>query len=221
MKARVAAALSAIVGAAGLGALLFLVAGTTDWAGAWAWLVLFAVAGVASAALAPASILAERLRGPVRSGQPRGDRAFVVVFGAMVLGWFALLSLDRRFGWSSVSVAVQVVAALLFLAANAIVIWVLRANPYASGSVRIADDQRVATSGPYRVVRHPMYASVLLYLPATALVCGSVVGAVASAVLVVGLAVRTRIEEAALRDGLPGYAEYAQQVRWRLVPRVW
>jgi protein-S-isoprenylcysteine O-methyltransferase Ste14 len=218
---RAAAALSAVVGGAVLVGLLFVIAGTTDWPGAWAYLVSFGAAGAVSAALAPEEVLRERLKGPVRSGQGGADRTFVVVFGALVVAWFALLGLDRRFGWSSVPAVAQAFGVVLYVLANAVIVWVLRANPFASGAVRLADDQRVATDGPYRIVRHPMYASVIPYLVGTALILGSWVGAVTSVLLVVGLGVRTTIEEGELREGLPGYADYATRVRWRLVPGVW
>ncbi len=221
MRVRTAAALSSVIVGVAVGALLFVAAGTADWPDAWTWLALFIAGGVASSLFAPEAVLRERMRGPVRSGQGSADRAFVVVFGTLTAAWFALVSLDHRFGWSSVAPVGHVVGALLFIAANAAIVWVLRANPYASASVRVAADQVVATSGPYRIVRHPMYASVILYLPGTALLLGSVYSSVASIALIAALGVRTSIEERALRDGLAGYAEYAARVRWRLVPGVW
>jgi protein-S-isoprenylcysteine O-methyltransferase Ste14 len=219
---RLQAIVALVLGAIGLGALLFLSAGTTDWRAARVWLALFVAAGVAATLLSPTAVLAERLQRPVRAGQPDADIIWMALFGPLLLGWFVLAGLDAvRFGWSDVPTGLQAVGVAVFVLANALAVWVLRTNPFAAASVRVADDHVVATTGPYAIVRHPMYSSVVLYFPGTALVLGSYVATAAAGALVVGLAMRTGIEERALRDGLPGYAEYAARVRWRLVPGVW
>jgi protein-S-isoprenylcysteine O-methyltransferase Ste14 len=186
------------------------------------YLVLFALSGLAASALAPEAVLAERSRGPLRSGQARADLVFVPIFGVLILGWFALLGFDAvRFEWTSVPLWLRLVGAAAFVVANAVIVWVLRANPFASGSVRVAPEQQVASTGPYAVVRHPMYSSVVPYLAGTALLLGSAIGALTSLLLIVALAVRIGIEERTLRKGLPGYRDYTARVRWRLVPGVW
>jgi protein-S-isoprenylcysteine O-methyltransferase Ste14 len=96
-------------------------------------------------------------------------------------------------------------------------------NPYFELSVRIQDDRdhRVIKSGPYRIVRHPGYAAQALSLVATPLILGSWWGLVPAAVLVVVLMIRTALEDRTLRNELPGYAEYTEQTRYRLLPHVW
>jgi protein-S-isoprenylcysteine O-methyltransferase Ste14 len=211
-----------VVGAAGLGGLLFLGAGTTDWAAAWVWVALFTVISIAAALLLPDAILRERMRGPVRAGQTPADLVFVAVFGVVLLGWFVLIGVDAvRFGWSSVPAWLQVVGLVLFLAGNGVGGWALHANEFASASVRVDDEHVVASDGPYRVVRHPMYVGVLLFVPGTALLLGSYVGAAAVVAIAAAVGVRVVIEERTLRGGLAGYADYASRVRWRLVPGVW
>jgi len=219
--ARISAAIASVIGGLVMGGGMLVVAGTIDWPACWVWIVLFGVGGIASALLAPETVLRERMRGPVRSGQARGDRGFVAVFGVLVTGWFALLAIDRRVELSSVPSALRVAGALLYLAANIAIVWVLRANPYASGSVRVADDHKVATTGPYRFVRHPMYASVIPYLVGTALLLDSLLGVLASVLLIGALGVRTIIEERELHQKLPGYTEYTANIQWRLVPGIW
>jgi protein-S-isoprenylcysteine O-methyltransferase Ste14 len=222
MTVRHRAAIASVLGAGGLTALLLAAAGTTAWPAAWVFGVLFALVGIAGSLISPKAILRERLRGPIRSGQAAADLVFVPVFGVVLAGWFVLMALDaRRFEWTHVAVAVQAIGGALFVLANVIALWVICANPFASASVRLDDEQFVATDGPYRIVRHPMYASVALYVPGTALLLGSLWGAAAIVVIVAALAVRIGIEERTLRAGLPGYDEYAARVRWRLVPRVW
>ena len=221
MNARIGAAIASVVGGLVMGGGLLVVAGTIRWPACWVWIAIFGVGGIASAVLAPEEVLRERMRGPVRSGQARGDRAFVVGFGVLAVGWFTLLAIDQRLELSSLPPALRVVGAVLYLAANAVIAWVLRANPYASASVRIADDHKVATAGPYRIVRHPMYASVIPYLVGTAPLLDSLLAIIASILLIGALGVRTIIEERELNQGLPGYTEYTAHVRWRLVPGVW
>jgi protein-S-isoprenylcysteine O-methyltransferase Ste14 len=210
-----------VIGGLVMGGGLMIVGGTIGWPAFWVWIALFGVGGIASALLAPETVLRERMRGPVRSGQARGDRDFVAVFGVLVIGWFALLAIDQRLELSSLPSALRVAGAVLYLAANAAIVWVLRANPHASGSVRIADDHKVATTGPYRIVRHPMYASVIPYLVGTALLLDSLLGVIASILLTGALGVRTIIEERELNQKLPGYTEYTANIRWRLVPGIW
>jgi len=219
--ARFTAAIASVIGGLVMGAGLLLVAGTIAWPACWVWIVLFGVGGIASAMLAPETVLRERMRGPVRSRQARGDRGFVAVFGVLVVGWFALLAIDQRLELSSVPAPLRVAGAFLYLAANGVIVWVLCANPHASGSVRIAEDHEVATTGPYRIVRHPMYAGVIPYLVGTALLLDSLPGVVTSIVLIGALGVRTIIEERELSQKLPGYTEYQASIRWRLVPGVW
>lgn len=222
MSIRGRAAVASVLGAAGLTALLLVAAGTSDWPTAWVFAALFALVGILGAVVAPTSVLRERMRGPLRPGEAGADVVFVVVFGLVLLSWFVLMALDaRRFEWTSVPPVLTGLGALAFLLANGVALWVICANPFASASVRIDDAQRVATDGPYRIVRHPMYACVLLYVPGTALLLGSLWGAVATVVIVLALVVRIAIEERMLRAGLAGYAEYAARVRWRLLPGVW
>ena len=105
----------------------------------------------------------------------------------------------------------------------AVTYWAMAANPFLSTIVRIQDDrgQYVVTSGPYRYVRHPMYAMILLMYPGIALLLGSWWALLPAAVIISVFAIRTALEDKTLLAGLPGYPEYAQHTRYRLIPRVW
>ena len=96
-------------------------------------------------------------------------------------------------------------------------------NPFLAAVVRIQTErgQRVISTGPYATVRHPLYAAVLIYLPANALLLGSWYGLAVSFVLSIGIVFRTAMEDRELQRGLEGYAEYAARVRYRLIPLVW
>jgi protein-S-isoprenylcysteine O-methyltransferase Ste14 len=140
------------------------------------------------------------------------------------IGWMVLIGLDaRRFGWSDVPLWAQALGAVL-IALGMIVIWqTFRFNTFAAPQVRVqaARAHRVVTEGPYRIVRHPMYAGSMLWLLGTPLLLGSWWGVVAVPLLVVGMAPRAVGEERMLRRELSGYDEYARRVRFRLIPGIW
>ena len=121
------------------------------------------------------------------------------------------------------AVWLQIAALAVYVAAWALQIWVMRANRYYSNVVRIQEDrgQRVVTAGPYAVLRHPGYLSGIVTELARPLVLGSLWGLLPGGLAALLLAVRTVLEDRTLRAALPGYAEYAQSVRYRLLPGVW
>jgi len=128
-----------------------------------------------------------------------------------------------RFGWSVMPIAVQVAGYIALLFAMAVTYWAMAVNPFLSTIVRIQDDrgQYAVTSGPYRYVRHPMYAMILLMYPGIALLLGSWWALIPAAVIAIVFVIRTALEDQTLQAELPGYAEYAQRTRYRLVPGVW
>jgi protein-S-isoprenylcysteine O-methyltransferase Ste14 len=118
---------------------------------------------------------------------------------------------------------VQAIGELILLLSLWIGFWTLRENSFAAPVVKIQEDrgQTVITTGPYRIVRHPLYTGALVFIAGTSLLLGSWWGLIAVPVLAVVLALRIRIEEKALRTGLEGYDDYARRVRYRLIPRAW
>ena len=139
---------------------------------------------------------------------------------AMFLG-FLFPGLDHRYGWSLVPAWVSVLADLLVFLGYVVVFFVFRENSYTSRIVEVVEGQKVVTTGPYALVRHPMYAGVILMYLSTPIALGSF-WALAFFVPVVALiVVRALDEERVLMRDLEGYTEYAQKVRYRLVPKVW
>jgi protein-S-isoprenylcysteine O-methyltransferase Ste14 len=210
----------------GLGAVLFLPAGTLHWPAAWLYLATTAVLGLAGGlwfAKVDPALLEERMRPMMQKGQPAADKQFMLVFGFAALIWFIVIGLDRRWHGSDVPVALQALGYGLLLAAMALITWVARKNSFAAPVVKVQAERghRVIDSGPYALVRHPMYSGAVLYFAAIALLLGSWWGLVLSPIFFVLFAVRARLEERALTDGLPGYADYLARVRYRLVPGVW
>lgn len=212
---------------AAVGLLLFLPAGTLDWPQAWSFLVLFTVCSLATGfwlqRVDPA-LLAARMESPFAAEQKLRDRAVMVAILAGFAVWLAFMGLDaRRFGWSHTPVWAQVLGAAAIVAAFYGWTGVLRANRFAATTIRVQRErnQTVISSGPYAVVRHPMYAYAVLLMIGTPLLLGSLWSLLGLAVLVPLLIARTLGEEAMLMDGLPGYRAYASKVRFRLFPGVW
>ncbi len=140
---------------------------------------------------------------------------------AGVCAAFIVPGLDHAFHWSSVPVPVVLAGDVLVVIGYVICFLVFRANSFASAIVEVGPGQRVITTGPYAVVRHPMYAGALLIFFGTPLALGSWWGLVPAAVLTAVIVWRLLDEENYLDRNLAGYAEYRQAVRWRLVPGMW
>jgi len=207
--------------------ILFGPAGTIRWTGAWIFLietfVISVVFGLWLARHDPA-LLKERLRPPIQKGQSIRDKIVTGLLVLLYLGWFVFMALDAvRFQWSSVPAWLQVPGALGVFVACYIGYLTLRENTFAAPVVKIQKERAhtVITSGPYRFVRHPMYAGMIFYLFFTPLLLGSWWGLLWGLVLLGLFAIRIQIEEGTLRRELQGYNEYAKRVRYRLIPGVW
>ncbi len=216
-----------LISLAVMGAVLFGSAGDAGWPQGWAFLVLFAGATAVFAAFLwrrDPGLLAERLGGLSRKGQSRWDKLFMI--GAVLAWclWLGLMALDaRRWQVSDVPVWLNVAGAALIVAGYAATLPVFAANSFAAPVVRLQSErgQHVIDTGPYALVRHPMYAAAMLYLIGMPLLLGSWIGLAMLPLLITGLAPRVIREERFLRRELPGYADYMTRVRWRLVPHIW
>jgi protein-S-isoprenylcysteine O-methyltransferase Ste14 len=209
-----------------LGALLFASAGTLDWPAAWAFLAVSAIIGPACGlwlAKTDPALLAERMRPTFQADQPAADKKFMLVFVLVALIWLIAIGLDRRAHASDIPLALQMVGLAMYLLSTAFIMWVFRANSFAAPVVKVqaARQHHVVSSGPYAFVRHPMYSGIMLFFVGVPLLLGSWWGVAIAPVFAVLFAIRAGIEERALVEGLPGYADYAARVRYRLVPGVW
>jgi protein-S-isoprenylcysteine O-methyltransferase Ste14 len=207
------------------GALLFASAGRLDWVRGWLYLGLFLLGMTVNAVILARfnpELLAER--GKRHEGTKPFDRAIGTLYA---LGTFAapvVAGLDAvRFGWSSLAAWAAYAGVLLYLTGSVFVAWAMGTNPHLETTVRIQDDRghTVITSGPYRLVRHPFYFGAVLQNLALPLVLDSAWAFLPAAFVVGVFVVRTALEDATLRRELAGYAEYAQQTPFRLVPGVW
>jgi protein-S-isoprenylcysteine O-methyltransferase Ste14 len=208
-------------------AALFGSAGTLLWPAGWAFMALFfgfALAMVLWLAREEPELLAERISSPIQRGQPLWDKVFVAAVVLLFLAWLIVMPLDAvRFGWSEVPGWLQFLGALGLVLSFYIMFLAFRENAYLAVVVKLQEErgQSVVSTGPYRYVRHPLYSSTFLFLPAAALLLGSWWGFLPGAVVLGLLVWRIPLEERVLENGLAGYDEYERNVRYRLIPRVW
>jgi protein-S-isoprenylcysteine O-methyltransferase Ste14 len=210
-----------------MAAILFVAAGDWRWSEAWLYLAEVALLTLALSfwlLIHDPALLASRMTSPVRRDQIPWDRLFMVVLITVFVGWLALIGADaRRFAWSHVPVWAEGMGAAM-LALGMGVIWqTFRYNTFAAPQVRVQADRahHVVTDGPYRIVRHPMYAGAILWLLGAPLMLGSLWGVAAVPLIAAALGWRAVGEERMLRRELTGYDDYAQRVRYRLIPGVW
>ncbi|MEW6405882.1 MAG: isoprenylcysteine carboxylmethyltransferase family protein [Chloroflexota bacterium] len=215
------AILRLVIGFPIIGLLFFWPAGTFDYWQAWLWLaILFLpLMGMFAYLIKRDPALLERR---VRTGETRPEQKRIIAVSALYLILIFLLpGLDKRFGWSSIPVWLVIVADALVLASFLLNFLVIRVNSYASRVVEVEQGQQVITTGPYALVRHPMYLSIILIMLVTPLALGSYWGVIPSLAFIPLLAARAKNEEELLMNELAGYREYTQKTRYRLFPGIW
>lgn len=209
-------------------AILFLAAGTLDWPEAWVYAIISIVAAVASRVLIllkQPDLAAERGRFTEGEGAKAWDRKLVPIV-ALLLPTVVLIVCGLDYRWQAsgpVASWLQWIAFVLLIAGYAFSLWALIANRFFSTVVRIQRERghTVVSSGPYRFVRHPGYAGGLLYYVMTPLLLGTLWGFVPVLIEAALLVLRTALEDRTLQAELPGYADYARRVRYRLIPGLW
>ncbi len=201
--------------------LLFVPAWTFDDWQAWAYLgVVFIpfTCAVIYLLLTDPALIERRMHTREREPQQK----WVVL---LTMAWFLLIfivpGLDHRFGWSSAPLVLVVVTDVLVFLGYLLIFLVLRENSYASRVVEVEQGQKVISSGPYAIVRHPMYLGTLVMFFLTPLALGSYWGLIVALPLIPTLVLRIVNEEKVLAAELPGYADYMRQVKFRLVPGIW
>lgn len=209
------------------GLILFGAAGTLRWGAAWVYFGL-SLAGIAVNAIFmrhnPETI-AERGRGAVAGNWKEWDKIVGIAFALFYFfGILLVAGLDERFGWTgSLAASWQVIGFAGFILGYGLFSWAMITNAYFSTAVRIQTDRghQVCTTGPYRFVRHPGYVGASLQSLAMPLLFGSWWALIAGGTAVLLLILRTALEDKTLHEELNGYAAYARQVRYRLLPGVW
>jgi len=208
-----------------LAGLLFLPAGRLDWLEAWvfifsygAFLSAYAVWGVRN----DPGQLAERSR--MAPNVKSWDKRINALYTALLLITLVLIGFDAgRYAWSSVPPAPKAAGWLGYVLGGALISWSAVTNTYLSRMARIQHDrgQTVVSRGPYRRVRHPMYLGIILLFLSLPPALGSFLGLIPASLIGALFLLRTHKEDTMLKEELPGYAEYTQRVRYRILPGVW
>jgi protein-S-isoprenylcysteine O-methyltransferase Ste14 len=209
-------------------ALLLLAAGDATWIMGWVYVALSLGAAIGSRLVAlkiSPEMLSERARYTEVEGVDIRDRV-LMTFAALIgpAATLVVAGLDHRFGWPPpLATAWQLIGLVLIAGGYLVAVWAMLVNKYFSAVVRIQKDRghQVVTTGPYSVVRHPAYAGGIVSMLATPLMLDAMWAFIPTALVVVAVIIRTALEDAVLRQELPGYQEYAAKVKSRLVPGLW
>ncbi len=208
-----------------MGVALFWSAGRIDWWPAWA-LIAVMLAWITATAIVilyfNPDLMAERL-GP-RKGGKLWDTAIMSIVGLLGLALLIVAGLDQRYGWTGgFPLAAQIAALAVCVLGYALGVWATASNAFFSQIVRIQTERghTVATGGPYQHVRHPAYVGTILYQLAVPVLLASWWALIPGGLIAILLVLRTALEDRTLQAELTGYADYARQVRYRLLPGIW
>ena len=215
----------AALGTIGYAVLLMLAAGKWDWVWGWVFIILFVLAIAAHVlVLVPINpaLLADRAGGLRQPNAKRWDIWLASIASLMGFAITIVAGLDERWGWTKpVTIGWHIAGILLFVVWWMFFLWAMASNPFFSESVRIQENHKVAQRGPYRFVRHPGYFGNVLGCIAQPLLFGSWWAFIPALLTILAFIIRTALEDKTLQKELPGYADYAREVHYRLIPGLW
>lgn len=208
--------------------ILFAIGGDLGWWQAWVFLPLIVAVGIGARLWAEwrhPGLLAERQQFETAAGVKSWDKVLAPLMAISVSFPLVIVAgLDHRYGWSpEFPIWLNLLGFLLIVIGYAFASWAMAENCFFSGVVRIQTDRGhvVCDTGPYRIVRHPGYAGNILPLPGIVFALSSVWTLIPAAAALIIILIRTALEDRTLQEELPGYREYAQRVRYRLIPRIY
>lgn len=204
-----------------LGLFLFLPAGTWKFWQAWMWLVMMITLMLVTLRYLlknDPALLERRMRMRERVG---AQQKIIGVSFIFLLASFIVPGLDQRYGWSQMPAWVAILADTIVAIGYLMVLWVFKTNTYTSRIIEVEAGQKVVSTGPYALVRHPMYVGAFLTYAFSPLALGSYWAFLPGVMILPVLIFRIFNEEKLLLRDLPGYREYTQKVRYRLLPGIW
>lgn len=221
IKLFISAIFKFLLGVIFVGALIFLPAGTFNFFNGWLFMGILFIpmffAGIIMMIKNP-SLLAKRLD----AKEKLKDQGIIIkLSGLMFLLGFILAGLGFRFNFFILPKEVSIVATVVFLIAYLLYAEVLRENTYLSRTIEVSENQKVIDTGLYSIVRHPMYSATLLLFLSMPLILGSIYSFFIFLAYPFLIAARIKSEEKFLEENLPGYIEYKQKVKYRLIPFIW
>lgn len=204
--------------------MIFAAAGTAHYWQAWLFLICYCAASLAISLwlirFDPA-LLQRRMRGGPFAEREPNQKIIMTIASLGFVGLLVVPGLDHRFAWSRMPDAVAVLGDILLFAGWYGILIVFRANSYAASTIQVSSDQKVISTGPYAIIRHPMYAAALLMLLGIPIALASWWGILVLAAILPALAWRLVDEERVLVRDLGGYADYRRNVKYRLIPHIW
>ena len=210
-----------VLGVVLIGALLFIPAGTLRWRGGWLFMGLLFIpmfcAGLVMMKKDP-ELLKKRLNAKEQEAE---QKTVLALSAAMFLASFIVAGLNYRFSWITVPSWVVWLGSIVFLLAYLMYAEVLRENSYLSRTIEVQENQEVISTGLYGIVRHPMYSATVLLFLAMPLILGSIISFVIMFAYIPIITKRIKNEEQVLEEGLKGYKEYKEKVKYRLLPLIW
>lgn len=207
-----------------MGAVLFVSAWTFNYWQAWVFLSVFGLSSLAVTVYLMKNdpkLLERRMHGGPTAEKELSQK---IIMSAASIGFAAILivpALDHRWHWSAVPPYAVIAGNILIVLGWTIILFVFRENTFTSATIEVVADQRVVSTGPYAVVRHPMYSGSLLYFLGIPIALGSWWGLLVGMLMMPVFVLRLFDEEKLLARNLPGYSEYMDRVKYRLVPFVW
>lgn len=206
-------------------AILLISAGKIGWINAWVYIALFVLIQIIfMVVLLKINPQLLNERGKVfRKNTKTFDKIFYAIGIPFGLGMLIIAGLDTRYGWSVMPFGATLLGFVIFIPAVIFGLWAMAVNSYFSVTVRIQEERKhqVCRSGPYKIVRHPGYISLILGIAGIPLILGSWWALLPSSIFLVLVVIRTTLEDRTLQRELPGYKEYVASTRYRLVPLVW
>jgi protein-S-isoprenylcysteine O-methyltransferase Ste14 len=207
-----------------LGILLFVSAGSIKFWQAWVYLAVFFVCELVLTGYLVKynqKLLESRLSaGPVAEKE-KSQKIIQTFAGLLVISLFVVCGLDFRFHWSQISRYTIIISDILVALGFLMVFFVFRENSFASATIEVSDEQKVISTGPYRIVRHPLYTGALVFFLFTPIALGSLWALLFFLPLTTVIVLRLLDEEKFLSDHLPEYREYCQKTQYRLIPNIW
>jgi protein-S-isoprenylcysteine O-methyltransferase Ste14 len=207
-----------------MAALLFIAAGTLDYWQAWIFLAVYFACSVAISLYLltkDRELLARRMSGGPFAEKEAAQKIIQSLTSLGFIGLLAVPALDHRLSWSQMPPSLALAGDAVMVLGWLGIFFVFKENRFASSTIELAPDQNVISTGPYALVRHPMYLSALVMLLGIPIALGSWWGVLVIAAIMPALIWRLIDEERFLASRLPGYVEYRQKVRYRLIPWVW
>jgi protein-S-isoprenylcysteine O-methyltransferase Ste14 len=204
-------------------AVIFIGAGTISYLAAWTYVIIqlavFLTAGIYIIRTNP-EIIRERGKSKVEKSW---DKIFMWLYTPQMLLMPLVAGLDYRFGWSAVPIWLQIVSFVMLVPAFILPYWAMAVNKFLIVTVRVQEERnhQVCNTGPYRIVRHPMYTGAMMGFLFTPLALGSWWALIPGGIAIAAMTFRTVMEDKTLQEELPGYKEFTQQTKYRLVPGIW